>query len=76
MSPQRLHRHLPEVGLNAVITKFREGQGLTQRDLAKKAKVTAAYVAMIETGVRKNPSLTILKRLARALGVPVTALLE
>jgi XRE family transcriptional regulator, master regulator for biofilm formation len=59
-----------------VITKLREGQGLTQRDLAKKAKVTAAYVAMIETGVRKNPSLAILKRLAKALGVPVTALVR
>jgi XRE family transcriptional regulator, master regulator for biofilm formation len=67
MSPQRL---------SVVIAKLREGQGLTQRDLAKKAKVTAAYVAMIETGVRKNPSLAILKRLAKALGVPVTALLE
>jgi transcriptional regulator with XRE-family HTH domain len=44
--------------------------------LAKKAKVTAAYVAMIETGVRKNPSLAILKRLAKALGVPVTELLS
>ena len=31
---------------------------------------------MIETGVRKNPSLAILKRLAKALGVPVAALLE
>ena len=59
-----------------VITKLREGQGLTQRDLATKARVTAAYVAMIETGVRKNPSLDILKRLAKALGVPVAALLE
>ena len=67
MSPQRL---------SVIVTKLREGQGLTPRDLAKKAKVTAAYVAMIETGVRKNPSLVILRRLAKALGVPVTALLE
>jgi transcriptional regulator with XRE-family HTH domain len=59
-----------------VITKLREGQGLTQRDLAKKSKVTAAYVAMIETGVRQNPSPAILGRLAKALGVPATALLE
>ena len=59
-----------------IITKLREGQGLTQRDLAKKAKVTAAYVAMLETGVRKNPSLAILKRLAKALRVPVTRLLQ
>jgi XRE family transcriptional regulator of biofilm formation len=62
--------------LSIIITKLRERQGLTQRDLAKRAKVTAAYVAMIETGVRKSPSLAVLKRLAKALGVPVTALLE
>ena len=62
--------------LSVAIATLREARGLTQRDLAKKAKVTAAYVAMIETGVRKNPSLVILKRLAKALGVPVTALLE
>jgi XRE family transcriptional regulator of biofilm formation len=58
-----------------VITKLRERQGLTQRALAKKAQVTAAYVAMIETGVRKNPSVRVLKRLAKALGVPVGKLL-
>jgi len=62
--------------LSIIITKLRERQGLTQRDLAKRAKVTAAYVAMIETGVRKSPSLAVLERLAKALGVPVTALLE
>jgi len=59
-----------------IITKLRERQGLIQRDPAKRAKVTAAYVAMIETGVRKSPSLAVLKRLAKALVVPVTALLE
>ena len=62
--------------LSATITKLRQQQGLTQRALAEKAKVTAAYVAMIETGVRRNPSLAILQRLAKALGVPVTALVE
>jgi transcriptional regulator with XRE-family HTH domain len=67
MSPQRL---------SVVLVKIREERGLTQRDLAKRAKVTAAYVAMIETGVRKSPSLAVLRRLAKALGVPVTALLE
>lgn len=62
--------------MSIIITKLRERQGLTQRDLAKRAKVTAAYVAMIETGVRRSLSLAVLKRLAKALGVPVTALLE
>jgi transcriptional regulator with XRE-family HTH domain len=53
----------------------REARGLTQRDLAAKAGVTPGYVAQLELGVRKNPSLPVLKRLAKALGVPVTELL-
>ena len=58
-----------------MVKKMREEQGVTQAQLAKKAGVTEAYVSMIEGGVRKNPSLPILKRLARALGVPVGELL-
>jgi transcriptional regulator with XRE-family HTH domain len=49
---------------------------MTQAALGKKARVTEAYVSMIESGARKNPSLPVLKRLAKALGVPVTELLE
>ena len=33
----------------------REGLGLTREQLAKKAKVTTAYVSMMEAGKRKNP---------------------
>jgi transcriptional regulator with XRE-family HTH domain len=67
MSPRRL---------KTVIKKLREDQGLTQAALAKKIDVTEAYISMIESGARKNPSLPTLKKLARALGVPVTELLE
>jgi transcriptional regulator with XRE-family HTH domain len=67
MSPKRLSR---------VLQTLRETAGMTQRDLAAKAKVTAGYIAQIEMGTKKNPSLDVLKRLARALGVPVTELLE
>lgn len=49
---------------------------MTQRELARKAKVTPGYVAQLETGLRKNPSIFVLRKLAKALGVPVTALLE
>jgi transcriptional regulator with XRE-family HTH domain len=59
-----------------VLKGLREEKGLTQIDLAKKARVTQSYVAMLEGGEKQNPSLAILKRLAKALGVPVTALLE
>ena len=50
--------------------------GLTREQLAKKAMVTTAYVSMMEAGKRKNPSLAILQRLARALGVSVSELLK
>jgi XRE family transcriptional regulator, master regulator for biofilm formation len=59
-----------------VLKRIREDRGMTQRDLARRARVTQAYVAQLEMSARKNPSLAILQRLARALGVPVTKLLE
>jgi XRE family transcriptional regulator, master regulator for biofilm formation len=55
---------------------MREERGLTQRDLARKARITQGYVAQLEMGIRTNPSIEIVKRLAKAIGVPVTALLE
>jgi XRE family transcriptional regulator, regulator of sulfur utilization len=67
MSPTRLSR---------VLKTLREEKGLTQVDLAKRAKVTQSYVAMLEGGNKANPSLAILQRLAKALGVPAAKLLE
>jgi transcriptional regulator with XRE-family HTH domain len=62
--------------LSQVLRRVREEQGLTQRDLARKAGITQGYVAQLEMGIRKNPSIETLRRLAKALGVPVTRLLE
>jgi transcriptional regulator with XRE-family HTH domain len=58
-----------------MLKERREAQGLTREQLAKRAKVTTAYVSMMEAGKRKNPSLAVLQRLSKALGVPVTELL-
>jgi transcriptional regulator with XRE-family HTH domain len=55
---------------------LRDRAKLTQEELAKRAKVSRSYLAALEAGHRKNPSIDTLKRLARALGVPVTELLE
>jgi uncharacterized protein len=62
--------------LSGVVRNLREQAGRTQLQLAKRAGVTEAYVSMIESGTRKNPSLPTLKKLAKALGVPVTAPLK
>lgn len=59
-----------------MIRRLREAEGLTQETLAKKAGVTQSYIAQLESGLKKSPSLPTLKKLARALGVPVTELLE
>lgn len=67
MTPQRL---------STVIRRLRERQDMTQEQLAKKAGVTQGYIAQLESGLKKNPSLPTLKKLARALGVPVGELLE
>jgi XRE family transcriptional regulator of biofilm formation len=55
---------------------LRETKSLTQIELAKRAKVSQGYLAAIERGLKRNPSLEVLQRLAKALGVSVTALLE
>jgi transcriptional regulator with XRE-family HTH domain len=59
-----------------VLKELRARAGLTQEQLAKRAGVTQGYVAKLEGGLKKNPGLPILRKLARALGVPVGELLE
>jgi XRE family transcriptional regulator of biofilm formation len=59
-----------------MLKRLRQERGLTQEQVATSAKVTRFYISQLETGLRKSPSLPVLKRLAKALGVPVTALLE
>jgi len=54
----------------------RKANDMGLRELARKAKVPPGYLAELEAGKKKNPSLVVLKRLARALGVPLTELLE
>jgi transcriptional regulator with XRE-family HTH domain len=52
---------------------IRERQGLTQRALADKAKMSYTYLCNVEGG-KADPSLSTLKRLAKALRVKVAAL--
>ncbi len=59
-----------------MLKALREGKGITQVQLAKRAKVTQSYVAQLEAGVKKNPSLATLMRIAKALSVRVEDLLK
>jgi transcriptional regulator with XRE-family HTH domain len=59
--------------LSQVIKTLRGNR--TQAEIAKAARVTKNYITMLEAGKRKNPSLPVLRRLAKALGGPVAELL-
>ena len=61
--------------VSRAVQRQRIAKGMTQAALARKARVTQGYIAQLETGLRKNPSLPVLRRLAKALGVPVAELL-
>lgn len=57
------------------LKQLRTRQGFNQTDLAKKVRVTQAYIAMLENG-RENPTLDVLERLAKALKVSVAELVQ
>ena len=61
------------VGRN--VRRLREQRGLQQDALAHDAGLHVTYLSGIENG-RRNPTLEVLERLARGLGVPETQLVE
>jgi transcriptional regulator with XRE-family HTH domain len=58
-----------------MLKRARTRRKLTQRQLAKTVGVHEITISRLERGDRQ-PSMNLLQRLAKALGVPVTALLE
>jgi transcriptional regulator with XRE-family HTH domain len=60
------------VGRN--VRLLRQQKGLTQEKLAVDSEIDLTYMGGIERG-RRNPSLMVMVRIAKALGVPLTDLL-
>jgi len=58
------------------IKRFREEREMTQEQLAKKSGVARVTIAQLEVGIRKNPMIQTRKKLAKALGVSITELLD
>ncbi len=57
------------------LKRLREYQGLTQAQLARKAGLTLGYIGRLEIGMH-DPSLSTLRKLAKALKVKVAELVE
>ena len=57
------------------LRRFRGEAGLTQAELAKKAKLSKAYVSELEGDVGRRPSGEVLVRIADALGISIADLM-
>ena len=57
------------------VRRMRQAIGLSQEEFADRAQIHRTYIGGIERGER-NPTLTMICRLADALGVPPGRLLE
>lgn len=53
----------------------REGQSLSQEELADRAQLHRTYVSGVERGVR-NPTITVIEKLAKALNVTIGQLAD
>jgi len=58
------------------IKKRRTKLGLSQEDYAQKSAVKCTTLTKIETGVIKTPSVFMVEKIAKALGVSIEDLLK
>ena len=62
-------------GLGERVRVLRNQRGMTRKALAQHAKVSERYLAQLEVG-KGNCSIVLLRRIARAIGLPVTQLVN
>ena len=65
-----------EINIGGDIKKYRNKQGLSQEDFAKKSGVKYTTLTKIESNVIKKPSVLIMAKLAKALGVSIEDLIK
>jgi len=65
-----------EITIGENIKKYRNKQGLSQEDFAKKSGVKYTTLTKIESNVIKKPSVFIMAKLAKALGVSIEDLIK
>ena len=65
-----------EINIGENIKKYRNRQGLSQEDFAKKSGVKYTTLTKIESNVIKKPSVIIMSKLAKALGVSIEELIK
>ena len=61
--------------LAANLRRIRKEQGLSQGQFALEHDIDRTYISGIERGVR-NPTITVVEKIAKALGVSIGELLD
>ena len=61
------------VGLN--LQRLRREKGLSQEELSDRAQIHQTYLSGVERG-RRNPTITVLQRIAEALDADIADLVE
>ncbi|MEM6901280.1 MAG: helix-turn-helix transcriptional regulator [Pseudomonadota bacterium] len=61
--------------LSRNMRRLRQAKGWSQEEFAHEAGIHRTYISDLERGAR-NPTISIIDKLAVALGVPVGALLD
>jgi transcriptional regulator with XRE-family HTH domain len=61
------------VGLN--LQRLRRDKGFSQEELADRAQIHQTYLSGVERG-RRNPTITVLQRIAEALDADIADLME
>lgn len=57
------------------VRRARLAAGMTQEDLADRSGLDRSYIGGVERGER-NPTLTVIEKIAAGLGLPVSHLFE
>lgn len=60
--------------LGDTFKKLRLARGLSQADVARQAQISVSFLSLLERG-KRDPTLRVLRKLARSLGSPFGLLL-
>ena len=61
--------------MGARIRRLRKARGMSQQDLADKARLTRVFITRVEAG-QQDPSLSTINAIARALDVSAAELMK
>ncbi|AMD89874.1 hypothetical protein HMPREF1022_00249 [Desulfovibrio sp. 6_1_46AFAA] len=75
MKPKFDEDNLAKTFMPAVLRRYRDAAGLSQRQLADRVGITKSYVSSLELGYRA-PNLNLLIKIARSLEVRPGELLD